>query len=110
MTDIAGNEISPGCVILYAAKFGSSSILHWGKVERVKTIPQAQRGGGVKHSITFRGVVDLRHAHPVIRSTLSTLHDPTKVVVIPWESKIPERIRRLLDPDGKHSQSTGLAG
>lgn len=103
VTDIAGNEIKPGSLILYAASSGYSSILAWGRVERVvahrEGVPDAASSNTlVNPRITFRGI-DWYGPQPAVRPKLATLSYPERIVVVPWEGNVPDEVRRLLGPD-----------
>jgi len=107
VTDIAGNEIRPGSLILYAASSGYSPILAWGRVERVVPGHDGYHSGisaelmrvQVTPRITFRGIEWYGANGPEARPKLSTLSYPERIIVVPWEGNVPDVVRRLLGPD-----------
>lgn len=115
MTDIAGNEIKPGSLIVYATTVGDSAALLWGRVERIKTVPSKYSHAGQprpdEERITVRGIERWGPGgRPALRDRLTTLSAAERIVVIPWNSRIPDNIRQLLDPDGAFARNTGIVG
>ena len=103
--DMAGKEIKPGVLIVYACSTNGSPNLAWGRVERVKyTKPRSPLFFG-ETAITFRGIDRWGgdRLQPRLRKTLGTLRNYIHIMVIPWNSQVPEAIRNLLDPDGEFS-------
>lgn len=96
--DVTGDEITPHCLIVYAAALGSSTYLYWGRVTAVKP----------NGSLTFQGIERWGGVNgPILRERLTSMHSPEKTVVIPWSRTLPEHVRRLLDPTGEHAAALG---
>lgn len=97
--DITGAPITPHCLFLYSAEYGGSTRLSWGRVEKISP----------KGDVVFQGVRPFSYPPGSFRfrDKLSTLYSTDKIVVIPWNRKLPDGIRQALDPDGAHAASLG---
>ena len=112
MTDIAGNEIREGSLIVYATSVGDSPALLWGRVVRTKPVSGRVHSTSVENRITIQGLDRWwAPASMQLRDRLTTLSYPSRIVVISWAGPIPQEIRRLLDPDGSYTyEATRFAG
>lgn len=110
IVDIAGIPITPGCLLLYAIRNGSSPTLMWGKVKRTKIIPPVPNTHWIanQYKITIQAIDRASTYDEVtrtytfgwnLRSGLTTLQYPERTVVVPWENRLPDHVRRLLQSD-----------
>lgn len=96
--DKLGNEIKPGCYIVYGHALGRCAGLRMGKVLAVATKPPPY-GIILGYKITVWGVDDdwsYSNRQPQLLSKKSTLQFPDRMIVLD-HSMIPKNIMELFD-------------
>lgn len=87
--DILGQEIVPGCVVIYGSLSGRSAGLQIGKVTKTKVMQKTNHYTNVEHTeykITVQGVGLSRE---------STLQYPNRMVVVPL-ANVPNDVKEKL--------------